>query len=136
MNKYKELVEEVKAFLVALEEHCNDHEILNSENDEFEVHKMIRADKIKKSRESLIKKIPWIDISKRLQTIEVSLKCSDRYSHIVKDRNGNNIHAYCGYVPEFMPGGGGDYLDLDIDVETGLITNWNVPDQSELTKEN
>jgi hypothetical protein len=30
-----------------------------------------------------------------------------------------------GYVPSFMPGEHyGDYLILDIDIDSGLVTNW------------
>jgi hypothetical protein len=40
-----------------------------------------------------------------------------------------------GYVPGFMPGQHyGDYLILNIDIETGQITNWQKPGPRELAE--
>lgn len=37
----------------------------------------------------------------------------------------NNGDEYSGYVPDFFPDQHwGDYVMLDIDTETGKITNW------------
>lgn len=37
------------------------------------------------------------------------------------------------YVPDFMPGEHyGDYVFLNIDLDTGRITNWEVPTTEEL----
>lgn len=44
---------------------------------------------------------------------------------IVNDKN-KILKKYDGYVPSFMPGQHyGDYIDLEIDVKTGKILNWN-----------
>jgi hypothetical protein len=43
---------------------------------------------------------------------------------------------YDGYVPEWLPSPNtehwGDYVMLDIDVETGQIVNWKKPTQEQL----
>lgn len=42
---------------------------------------------------------------------------------------------YEGYVPDFMPGKHyGDYVYLDIDIDTGKILNWEVPSAESLQK--
>lgn len=42
---------------------------------------------------------------------------------------------YNGYVPNFMPGEhDGDYVHLEIDVETGKILNWVPPTNKQLNK--
>jgi hypothetical protein len=51
------------------------------------------------------------------------------------NKNGTCIGKYDGYVPEWMPGEHyGDYVELDIDMETGVITNWKNPSVKELIK--
>ncbi len=63
------------------------------------------------------------------KTIEISAKCSDRFSMSVKDENNQYIANYSGYVPSFMPnlGGYGDYVQTEIEIETGRILNWTNP---------
>ncbi len=63
--------------------------------------------------------------------LEISAKCSDCCSVNIRDGN-ENIMESIGYVPRFIPGGGGDYLNLSIDMETGQILNW----PKNITKEN
>jgi hypothetical protein len=41
---------------------------------------------------------------------------------------------YTGYVPNFMPGESEDYVDLEIDVNTGQILNWKRPTEGQLKK--
>jgi len=67
------------------------------------------------------KKVPKI--------ISISAKCSDGFYMSVNDMNNQHIASYSGYVPSFMPerGGYGDYVQLDIDIETGRILNWTNP---------
>ena len=63
------------------------------------------------------------------KTLSMHIKISDRFSAVIKDENGNEIGGQeDGYVPGFMPGEHyGDYLILDIDLDTGTVTNWRVP---------
>jgi len=65
--------------------------------------------------------------------IKISAKCSDLCWAELQDNEGNSIgQEYDGYVPEIMPGGGGDYVNLEIDTETGNILNWIPPTEKEL----
>lgn len=43
------------------------------------------------------------------------------------------VGEYDGYVPKFFPGQHfGDYVNLEIDIETGKIVNWKKPTQGQL----
>lgn len=60
-----------------------------------------------------------------LGLIKIHAKCTDCFSMTVLDTNGNEILDHDGYVASFMPGNHyGDYIILDIDPKTGVITNW------------
>lgn len=65
--------------------------------------------------------------SHKLKTIKIHMKVCDQFSYEMVNDCGHTIHEQeDGYVPSFMPGNHyGDYLILDIDAESGLITNWN-----------
>lgn len=63
----------------------------------------------------------------KAKTISISGKCSDMFSMGVYDANGCEIYDHEGYVPSFFPQGGGDYISLEIDLETGKILNWTPP---------
>lgn len=73
------------------------------------------------------------------KTLRIHMKVCDRFECTVNDAEGDQLAEYEGYVPSFMPGEHyGDYLILDIDIDTGQITNWKVPsakDIEELIKE-
>ena len=56
--------------------------------------------------------------------VYINAKCSDLCICIIYDSDGNLLKETDGYVPSFMPDGGGDYVDLEIDVDTGQILNW------------
>ncbi len=61
-------------------------------------------------------------------TISITAKCSDLFSARLNDGR-----EYDGYVPAFFPGEHyGDYVELDIDLATGRITNWKVPTEKDL----
>ena len=65
-------------------------------------------------------------------TLRVSLKVSDMFACRLFAKNGTLITEQdSGYVPRLFPGGPGDYVDLDIDIETGQITNWPKPEDIE-----
>ncbi|WP_176465252.1 MULTISPECIES: hypothetical protein [unclassified Pseudomonas] len=53
----------------------------------------------------------------------------------MKDAQGEEVGSYKGYVPNFFPGDHyGDYLILNIDLETGQIKNWNKPSAGDIEK--
>lgn len=60
------------------------------------------------------------------KTLKIHLKVSDQFSARLMSDKGEIIHDQDdGYVPSFMPGDHyGDYVILDIDIDTGVITNW------------
>lgn len=69
------------------------------------------------------------------------MKVCDGFCGAIYDQDGQQIGKdYEGYVPGFMPGdadGGshyGDYLILNIDLETGKITNWRTPSKGDIEK--
>jgi hypothetical protein len=49
------------------------------------------------------------------------------------DVDNKRVGEYNGYVPDFMPGDHfGDYVMLDIDIDTGKIVNWRKPSEAAL----
>lgn len=68
-----------------------------------------------------------------IKTLRTCIKVSDSLNCDILDANGNKVEDYNYYVPNFFPGDHyGDYLMLDIDIETGKITNWKKPTPEEL----
>ncbi len=61
-----------------------------------------------------------------IKKISISGKTSDLCFLTLYDKDGVMIKEHDGYVPRFMPNGGGDYIDLDIDIDTGQILNWKI----------
>jgi hypothetical protein len=71
----------------------------------------------------------------KAKSISVLLKVVDNFEGLVKDDKGHEILDYQGYVPDFFPGEHyGDYVELDIDLATGQITNWKKPKQKDIEK--
>jgi len=66
----------------------------------------------------------------KLKTIEISGKCTDRFGAQGYDKDKKELFDYDGYVPRIF--GGGDYIEMKIDVETGQILNWKKPTQEDL----
>ena len=77
--------------------------------------------------------MPAIAMKKEIQveakTLELHLKVCDNFTAGLIDQNGDSIFEQSdGYVPGFMPGDHyGDYVILDIDLDTGVIKNWKPP---------
>jgi hypothetical protein len=60
--------------------------------------------------------------------ISIQAKCSDRCFSQLKNGEGRVIAEHDGYVPALMPEEHyGDYVELEIDLETGMILNWVKP---------
>ena len=67
------------------------------------------------------------------KTLKIHAKCSDCCSAELLDQDGATIHETDGYVPGFMPGDHyGDYVIIDIDIDTGMIKNWKKPTVEDL----
>ena len=60
------------------------------------------------------------------KTLKIHLKVSDCFTASLVSDKGDVIHEQDdGYVPKFMPGTHyGDYVILDIDIDSGQVTNW------------
>lgn len=68
------------------------------------------------------------------KTLRLHLKPRDEFYASIEDENGKELIDYEGYVPDFMPGEHfGDYLFLDIDLETGQIKNWKKPTSEQIS---
>lgn len=67
--------------------------------------------------------------------IRLHMKVRDSFNSCLVDAQGEEVSEYEGYVPDFFPGNHyGDYLILNIDLETGQIKNWNKPTAEQLEK--
>lgn len=82
--------------------------------------------------------MPKISMKKEVQvqakTLKIHIKVCDQFTASLCDQDGTEIHEQeDGYVPHFMPGEHyGDYLILDIDLDTGKILNWKVPTDQDI----
>lgn len=75
-------------------------------------------------------------MAKQVHRIHLSAKCSDLCWMSLEDEKGERIAEGDGYVPDFMPGDHyGDYITLEIDPKTGVITNWRVPSDTQMIKD-
>lgn len=74
-----------------------------------------------------VKKKELVEVGAK--TLKLTLKVRDEFSYQILDNDGKTVVDKDGcYVPDFMPGEHyGDYVLLDIDMETGQITNWPKP---------
>lgn len=68
------------------------------------------------------------------KTLSIYTKVSDRFTAQLISSTGAVIKDQDdGYVPSFMPGDHyGDYIILEIDIDTGMVTNWKQPTQESL----
>lgn len=77
--------------------------------------------------------MPAIAMKKEIQVeakvLKIYCKVCDNFTASLADQNGEEIHVQeDGYVPGFMPGEHyGDYLILDIDLDSGKVLNWKPP---------
>lgn len=70
-----------------------------------------------------------------MKTLSVSAKCSDMFAATLV---GDDEREYDGYVPGWFPNPNaqhyGDYVILQINIETGQILNWKKPTQKQLNE--
>jgi hypothetical protein len=68
------------------------------------------------------------------KTLKLHLKVCDMFTASLHDQDGEEIFSQDdGYVPGFMPGEHfGDYVILDIDIDSGIIKNWKQPTAEKL----
>jgi len=79
-----------------------------------------------------IEKTETVKVNAKL--LRMHLKVSDRFTASLESATGTVIKDQeDGYVPSFMPGEHyGDYVILDIDIDTGQITNWKTPSSKQV----
>lgn len=71
----------------------------------------------------------------KAKTAFICAKCSDLCSVTLYGEDGNEIVERNGYVPDWMPDEHyGDYVMLEIELATGKILNWKVPEVKTLEK--
>lgn len=69
------------------------------------------------------------------KSVLVHVKVSDSGSYALKDADGKEIADRDDYVPSFFPEQHyGDYIILDIELETGKILNWKTPEPKEVAE--
>ncbi len=61
-------------------------------------------------------------------------KVKDTAHYTLVDENDNELVQRQEYVPMFMPGDSSDHIELEIDINTGQILNWEIPNADDLTK--
>lgn len=72
----------------------------------------------------------------KVTTLQIHTKVTDMFCACLLDELGVEVGGQEeGYVPGFMPGEHfGDYIILDIDLETGQIKNWVKPTDDQLNQ--
>lgn len=81
------------------------------------------------------KQVKRKDELKTPKVMRISAKCSDMFSATVVNVNDQELFSYDGYVPGFFPDQHfGDYVMLDIDLNTGRILNWKKPTAEQLER--
>jgi hypothetical protein len=81
--------------------------------------------------------MPEINMTKpvkvQAKTLSIHMKVCDAFEARLLDQDGATLVDYEGYVPRFMPGEHyGDYLILEIEIDTGKIVNWKTPTARDL----
>jgi hypothetical protein len=75
------------------------------------------------------------EVEVEAKVLKIYMKVRDEFSANLMDQDDEVLKEYEGYVPEFMPGDHhGDYLILDIDIESGEILNWKKPSEDQIQK--
>lgn len=75
-------------------------------------------------------------VTVQAKELRIYCKVVDDFSASLVDQDGAEICSqHSDYVPSFMPGKHfGDYVILNIDMETGMVTNWKKPDPKEVAE--
>jgi hypothetical protein len=72
----------------------------------------------------------------KVKIISISAKSVDLFWASYQTASGAEVGQRDGYTPKFFPGEHyGDYVMLDIDVDTGKILNWKKPSQGAIQKD-
>lgn len=89
------------------------------------------ADALNPPKETHVKAKKKVTTEVDVKVVRVHAKPCDSGTYELVGASGEVVARREGYVPDFFPGDHyGDYLILDIDLETGQILNWKPPKQS------
>jgi hypothetical protein len=70
-----------------------------------------------------------------MRVLKICAKCNDMFGAIL-EIDGKVTASHDGYVPDFMPEQHyGDYIELDVDIDTGQILNWKKPTAKQLKQQ-
>lgn len=71
-----------------------------------------------------------------MKLLTINAKCSDMCFATLREVKmiGTKIYEHEGYAPNDLGIGGGDYIELTIDLETGQIQNWKPPTDEQLNE--
>jgi len=74
------------------------------------------------------------EVEVEAKELQIYCKVTDRFTASLHDQDGVQIYSQDdGYVPSLMPGQHyGDYVILNIDIDTGQITNWVKPTEAQI----
>lgn len=75
-----------------------------------------------------------VQVQVQAKTLKMCLRVRDRFCASIRDQDGVELGGReDSYVPGFMPGQHyGDYVILDIDLDSGQITNWKTPSAKDI----
>lgn len=76
----------------------------------------------------------------KVKSVFLHAKLCDSGSYELRDESGKEVASRSDYVPSFFPddedgsSNYGDYLMLNIDLETGQILNWKKPNPADVAR--
>lgn len=77
-----------------------------------------------------------VEVQVNAKVLKLHCKVCDNFTAYIHDENDKCIGGQDdGYVPKFMPEDHyGDYLCLNIDLDTGQVLNWKTPTVDQIEK--
>jgi len=70
-----------------------------------------------------------------MRTLLIQAKCSDCCVIELIDTEANITKENHGYVPRNLGIGGGDYVKLEVDIDSGKIIGWEYPENEDILQE-
>jgi hypothetical protein len=68
------------------------------------------------------------------KVVKVFVKARDEGHYELLGEDSKLIATRSDYVPSFFPGHDGDYIDFDIEIDTGKILNWPKIDPTDVAQ--
>lgn len=67
-----------------------------------------------------------------MRTLRIKAKCTDRCTVAFEDTEEDITKEKFGYVPRNIGIGGGDYIDILIDIDSGQVIGWDYPENEDI----